>query len=217
VFAFTSNLFAESADDSKTSYKDQALQKGAWAFQLGVDEGLTLGTISGVDILVKRHISPRRAYRFGLDDLYVSTDNIYDERDASNNNRYNKYQIYKAYIQFQKIEYFDLDASVQMYYAIGLRGGMRYSSQEFNNSSNSGITKQNNATRSMRFDFISNLGMEYFITDNVSFIAEYEVIIGYEQNRSTHSITERSYRTYSSSAFLIEAYSAELGLSIYLK
>ncbi len=123
LIIFTPNLFAGAKKDSIASYKDQSLKKGSWAIQVGIDNGFTVGPISGVDLMLKRHYTREKAFRFGIVDLDFSNSDLYnDDNNGYYGSQQDDLEYYNIGVIGQYLKYFKLNSTVLFYYTIGIRG-----------------------------------------------------------------------------------------------
>lgn len=212
-----------SQESAEKEFKN-SLVKGAWALQYQVKGDITLGSFAGNTLSIKKHTSDGKAWRLGLS-LALSLndhDGTRDNGDASaptDGNDNNSDVI----LAIQRIIYPDTKSRIVFYYGVGLEGRYMHGKTEANTYS----SETSGTTRTTTNDLWSGgvngtLGAEWFVTRNISLLAEYGSSATYRSAKSTveelttyAGSTSRHYTESKSHGVSFKSIGVRFGLSAY--
>lgn len=182
VWGFSA-VAAQSGETSDAKPRN-SLEKGAWAMQFALDSDNLLTSYGG-SVALKRHISPRSAYRVGFD-YGLSTQ---DQESPGNTNTDTNYQNVGMFIHF--LRYTDPEASVHFFWGTGPFGS--FSRSESTQSDSDHSTEVVAETWSVGID--GRIGVEWFATRTLSFHAEYFGTASFQRSERRHTTVETTETT----------------------
>ena len=191
LFAF---LAAITAMPSESSARENSLKKDKWALQFQVFNFVS--SFQGSTFSLKKHVSDKAAWRLGLTlHFEVKDENteiiLYPNTKAPG---YNDLTDVRIGIALQKVFYPNPTADVNVFWGLGPTYSYRYSLNDRENISRDGTyqDKRSFEIHSWSLGINGILGVEWFATKSISFLAEYGTAVTYSQ-RITRTI-RRSVR-----------------------
>jgi len=184
LFAFLAAIIAM---PSAVSARENSLKKEKWALQFEVDRDFDLNAFQGSTITVKRHSSDKSAYRLSLtthlDFKDESTDFPINGQPAPGHNDFTDV---KFEVAVKKISYTNPQGNINFFWGIGPVYGYQYFLIDQDNITSDRLFqikyKREEHTWSLGLNGI--LGVEWFATKSISFLAEYATTAGYTERNS---------------------------------
>ncbi|MBD3218641.1 MAG: hypothetical protein GF310_10220 [candidate division Zixibacteria bacterium] len=152
-----------------------------WSFQAGISEYFTLRNFDMVSLSVKRHFSNKSALRLGTWINFWARETSQSEIknwDGTNADTEIENRYYFAALSLQYITYLSSGKDVKCYLGIGPRIRFEYWKTTYESKSDA-LTRLGGDSGEIFAGLQSNLGAEYFFTDNISLIAEYGAILDF--------------------------------------
>lgn len=180
---------ARSQESAAKEFRN-SLVKGAWALQFQIDDDFTLKSFEGTTLSLKKHSSPRVAWRAGLSVNYSYADtDILDKRDGSRSWEYRGTTIETVQLTLQRLSYLNPRARVNLFWGIGPRTGYQY-----RDDSRIVVSRSEELIRSNVWSVgvSATLGVEWFVTGSISLLAEYGTSLMYEHNAMVRTTTTYS-------------------------
>ncbi len=188
--------------------------KNTWSFQAGISEHFTLRNFDMVSVSVKRHFSNKSALRLGTWINFNAREKSQSEIknwDGSNADMETEYRYYFAALSVQYITYLSSVKDVKCYLGIGPRIRFEYWKTTYESQSDA-LTRLGGDSGEIFAGLQSNLGAEYFFTDNISLIAEYGAILdfwGYSDLYNFKNELSSGFR------FSLSSLPVNFGVSVY--
>lgn len=224
VLLLACNIYSQQENLKEESNED------LWALQFQISSNFTLSTFSGSTLSLKRKLSDHTSLRFGLginstiyDADWGINSSIDEEATNESDDNETKYSfdLSALYLWNTKIK-----NEVSAYYGIGPSLGYSYykrSQGNTNTSSNHKSSTINNYTSNvLGFGTIGALGVEWYVRENISILAEYSAAITYNfqsenkdsnQSYNSSNISQREERR--TDNFRFSSLGAKLGVAIY--
>lgn len=201
---------------------EAALNEGSWSLQFAIDQNFDLNSFAGANLSCKKHMSEKTAFRLGLSlagrlgnsDIHESDDGgpVYFVRDEDLDRDY-----FSGNLNLLWINYANPDDRLVFFYGLGPQIG--YSRDKRELSVESEVNNLDKDYRwSMSAGFRGALGVEWFVANGVSLLAEYGTSLQYEyseyeQLREHEQSTDR--REQISRELRVLADAVRLGVSVY--
>lgn len=221
---------------AKAEGEKNYLVRGSWSLQFRISNNFTLSNFEGALISAKRHLSEKSAIRFGLSlsgsTGDVSSDNISSMQDSAisntqNNSSDGELNDITVGVTSQIMFYTTSDKKINFYFGVGpdfsySRSRRDYDLQYIRTDFPIRNGVNNDYSRTWTFGLLGSWGVEYFITQKLSLMAEYGAGMGYhsryrETKRSEflEDRTTTDLRTEEENRFRFYSSNVNFGLSIY--
>jgi hypothetical protein len=204
-----------------------SLVKGAWALQFQINNNFSLSSFQGSTLSAKRHYSNKKAIRFG-----VSLNGSFSDQDQSsevpgmvgpkNESDENSQSIG---INTQYVFYPAPDKSVNFFFGAGpFTQFLRSNRTSTTSSGFSTSTRTKTKGTTWAAGISGVLGVEWFATRSISFVAEYSSNLGYnsasqtdtaEQKTGTSGYTVTNELKRKSKGLQLSSGFVRFGLSVY--
>ncbi len=210
---------SEAAEEKK---RPNSLVPGAWALQFEVGENFSIEDFQGFLLSAKKHLAARKAIRVGFGfsgeaSISASTSKFFDG-DTSFQNTYKGPQDYSQtfdlVVQFISVPAPEKD--VNLFLGLGPLFRFSHSGSEMGYQ---GLTYERDV-KTWVLGAMGILGVEWFATKSISFLAEYGVAFEY-QNRTDESksfdylIPEQTVNGITRHSVRFEPNPLKVGLSVY--
>lgn len=221
---------------AKAEGDNNYLVRGSWSLQFRISNNFTLSSFEGALISAKRHLSNNSAIRFGLSlsgsTGDISTDNIASRidsltNDTSNNSSDGELSDISVGATTQIMFYTTSDKKIDFYFGVGpdlsyTRSKRDYDLQYIQQDDPIRNGKDTDYSRTWTFGLLGSWGVEYFVTQKLSLMAEYGAGLGYysryRESKRTQFIDERTQttlRTEEENRFRFYSSNVNFGLSVY--
>lgn len=210
------------AQTQETTTANNAMTKGAWAMQFQINQDFTLSSFKGATLSLKRHYSPSRALRFGLN-LGGSFSNS-EERRANNTNVESDRNNQSIGLVSEYVFSSSSEKSAKLFFGVGSSLGFSRSSQTQPILISQSQTREKNVTQDWSAGIIGVIGVEWFANAHISLLAEYSSFLGYssyrrkliyEQQDSNGGFVVTGESWLNIDSFSFSARSVNFGLSVY--
>jgi hypothetical protein len=216
LIALIATISAKAADSTFTR---EALRKGSWSLQFAAENTLDgaggffrLSSYEGGTLSAKRNFSPRSALRFGV--TLLARDNKQDE-------------VYRHFITYRKSATVSLTATYLFYPAPHKRvsafigGGPTLGFAWADDAANSPTASNKLESRSSTIGTVLLFGAEWFLSRQISLLAEYGLKIAYStgetvQTRRTGVPSEELTQKIEAKELNVGAREIRIGISVYL-
>ena len=193
LFAFLAAIIAM---PSESSARENSLKKDKWALQFQVSNFVNVSSFQGSTFSLKKHVSDKAAWRLGLTlHFEVKDENteiiLYPNTNAPG---YNDLTDVRIGIALQKVFYPNPTADVNVFWGMGPTYSYEYRLSDRENISidRTYQDKRSFEIHSWSLGINGILGVEWFATKSISFLAEYGTAVTYS-SRITR-IIRRSVR-----------------------
>ena len=190
LFAF---LAAIVAIPSAASARENSLKKGKWALQFKVNNLINLSSFQGSTLSIKKHTSDRAAWRLGFT-LHFNVRNESTEVLIYSTNApgHNDLTDITFRISAQKILYVNPQSDINFFWGFGPLYSYRYFLSDSDNNTSDGQFQQRfwREDHTWLLGLTGIIGVEWFATKRISFLAEYETSASYSE-RSQRVIRRR--------------------------
>jgi hypothetical protein len=201
----------------------------SWSLQFQIMDKFILNSFQGTIISAKYHYSSNSALRFGIGINLSFSDDDSSPTDQNNTGTFNKNNSNSNQkgINFSGVYLFypKPGSDINLYYGAGPFFSFSYSKSEYENST----LQENSTTSSTTFIGKTNsysagiygiLGVEWFATKSISFLAEYSVSVYYNHSKISNSnkdsnSTNTSDNEISDNNYGCNPTSVRFGISIY--
>ena len=207
--------------------KENSLESGAWALQFQITRNFALSRFEGSVISAKRHFSDKKSLRFGLnlnasisDTEQNFTRMVSDTlRETRKNDGENNTQNIELNVQY--LFYPSPAKEINLFLGIGPMIGFNRSNSETGldrEPLNPVDSTSKRTSKRWSLGVSANLGVEWFATKSISFLAEYGLSLNYilakdsSTDRTAGTVTESENK---SEIFNLNAASVKFGLSVY--
>lgn len=204
---------------------NSAMTKGAWAMQFHIDNNFTLSSFQGATLSLKRHYSPSRALRFGLNLGGNFSNSEESNLNAPSSEADGNQQ--SISLQGQYVHYASPQKRAKLFLGFGPSLGLsRFSQTRTLTVTSSPQLQARNKENSSSWSagVAGVIGVEWFANSHISFLAEYSSFLGYLSNRSESTaesqdengnfiVVNKSKRNVNSFALNVRA--VNFGLSVY--
>ena len=186
-------LAAIVAIPSEISARENSLKKDKWALQFRVANFVNLGSFQGSTLSIKKHTSDRAAWRLGFT-LHFNTRNESTEVLIYSTNApgHNDLTDITFRISAQKILYVNPQSDINFFWGFGPLYSYRYFLSDSDNKTSDGQFQQRfwREDHTWLLGLTGIIGVEWFATKSISFLAEYETSASYSE-RSQRVIRRR--------------------------
>lgn len=217
---------ALSQEVGTTSMKsDNSLTKGVSALQFKVNQNFTISSFQGLILSGKRHLTDRSALRIGMNG-YIDRrttdgrDEYYNPVDTTNSVENLELNSVLFEISAQYIYYTSLKSPLHFYWGAGPMISLlrNRAEREIRDLSNNQLTVEDHLGKSWGLGIDCAMGVEWFATRNISFMAEYGFNVNYRWEKDTSE--EESSNFYDNTEvvnknLVASASGVKLGLSLY--
>ena len=222
--------FISRAGSAEENERKHSLNKSPWALQFQIDRDFRLSSFQGNVISIKRHFSKKSAVRLDLslrasvaDGDNSSTSESSGTPSSSNKNESNNNNE-SLNIVMQYLIYPAPEKNIKFYFGAGPAVFLSRSESESINVSefqSSHFNKTENSSWSVGVAGIT--GVEWFTTQNISFLAEYGLSFMYRSSEGssnqittfTNSPDRKTESQNNNSSFSLASPSVKFGLSDY--
>ena len=172
---------------STASARENSLKKDKWALQFEIDRNFDLNAFQGSTITVKKHSSDKSAYRLSLtthlDFRNEATDFPINRQPAPGHNDLTDV---KFEVSVQKLSYTNPQDDINFFWGIGPMYSYRYFLQDQDNITSDGQfqNKYKREEHTWSLGLTGAIGVEWFATKSISFLAEYGTTAGYTERNS---------------------------------
>lgn len=210
------------AQTQETTTANSAMTKGAWAMQFQINQNFTLSSFQGATLSLKRHYSPSRALRFGLNlggSFSNNEEKKQNEAPAEIDVNSQNIGLTSEYVVYPSPE-----KRAKLFFGFGPSFGFARSSQTRLSSNTQPQMRQKNTSSSWSAGIGGVIGVEWFANSHISLLAEYSSFLGYSSHHLKARIEEKDStgRFVSTNESLINvdsgsfgARSVNFGLSVY--
>lgn len=223
-FIFAAWLLAAEvkAQTQETQAANNAMTKGAWAMQFQINQDFTLSSFKGATLSLKRHYSPSRALRFGLN-LGGSFSNS-EEKNSNDTQVEIDGNSQNIGLTSEYVVYPSPEKRAKLFFGVGPSLGFTRSSQTNLNLNTQPRLRAKSTSNTWSMGITGVIGVEWFANSHISFLAEYSSFLGYSSTDGKNSLQERNsdgsfvvvnefWRNVDS--FSLSARSVNFGLSVY--
>jgi hypothetical protein len=223
VFLLSPLTFAQNTDSLPSIEKKRpnSLKPGAWALQFQITQDFTLRDFQGMVISAKRHYSEGKAIRLGFglrvnansgkdEDEIFQIDTLVDSRSGHRESNTQAFDVTTQYVTHT-----GFSDRTKFYFGTGPLGS--FSRSKYNSSYSDG-SRSSQTTISWAVGMSTPLGVEWFATQNISFLAEYGLVVKYSWSRITYRSSSgivSNNRKSTQDSFDINPAIVKLGLSVY--
>jgi hypothetical protein len=170
-------LISADAEEYSSKYSNHSLLKDSWSFQFAITEEFSLASFKGTMVSAKRHISDQSALRFGIGIYAMNQNNEYycpPDYFGRSDRDYNSLGI-KFGLQY--LFYKHSQSRLKSYIGIGPTISFIYNEYLTRDSENSEHVSQSYYSHKLIVGLRGNWGVEWFISNSISLIAEYGAAI----------------------------------------
>jgi hypothetical protein len=200
-----------SALSADNNYALEALKKGSWSLQFGIQQNASLTSFAGATISAKRHYSPRSALRTGV--------TVNFDHGSQSDLRTSRDQTRKRFdtdLGIEYLRYLSPTKRLGAYLGAGPHFSYARDIQELKQQSTASPSYPRTVSREwgLGLDFL--LGTEWFVTEGIALFGEYDLYVGYRSalNQASDARLGLTART-KATDYLIASRGAKLGLSLY--
>jgi hypothetical protein len=225
---FIRGLYSQS-DNQKNENQKNSLLEGSYSLQFQIMDKFILNSFQGAIISAKYHYSDHSAIRVGVGVDIESGDNDTSPKTQNSQSSYmqsnNKSTEFSINFSGQYVYYPKPAADINLYYGCGPLFRLfrsKYESENIEKKNNLVLSSSNNTSESNGYSIGVNglLGVEWFATKSISFIAEYSVSTLYMKSKNTNSNNNSGdlykYESESNNEyFRFEPVAVKFGLSVY--
>ena len=217
----TGVAFSQSPDEKPVK---NSLVKGAWALQFQINNDFDLNSFNGSTFSLKKQTSPGAAWRMGVslalsfsDSDQIQSNGIEEiPRESDQNSQ-------TVDLTLQKVFYPNPNSRINLYYGLGPRGYYRHThSKQLRDVSDSTSTETINTQNNWEIGVAGVLGVEWFVTKNISLLGEYGSSLMYEHYKTHNEQTSVRpdetrvlWNETTSKGVSFEASAVKFGLSVY--
>lgn len=215
---------------------EDAMKKGAWALQFEVNQDFDLSAFQGSTISIKKQVADGLAYRLGLDIEVSDVNSDTDEQDFQYNHGEisNQSDVQSTHtdhgdqsftLTAQRVSYPRHDARMKFFYGAGplFSYAHLYDKRSIDEDHAGRYQEQKTTTNNWSVGMTGILGVEWFASSTISFLAEYRTALAYNWGhtdyyslyRSSGSTDQRRERTSDSDRIDLGAGAVKFGLSAY--
>ncbi|MFX0140239.1 MAG: outer membrane beta-barrel protein [Candidatus Hodarchaeota archaeon] len=209
------------AQNSKNNLKKQSIP--IWALQFQIENNFTLSSFQGSTISIMRYLNTYKAIRFGLS-IGGNLDN--EERENISTNREQDSYNFNFGVNSQYLFYSKPFKKVSNYFGLGPMFNYSYSYSKYDDNRFISPQQLKGKRKSIIWSvgLAGVLGVEWFVTNNISFLAEYSSILcfssTYHENKSGQTHENNEFYTSSNEKIenkniRISSGSVKFGLSIH--
>ena len=213
-WSLTGTISGQNDMQTKQDQQSGPALKNTWSFQAGITEYFTLRNFDMVNVSIKHHISNKSAIRLGTwINLWAreTTQSRYMNRYGNSVFADVSHQEYFVVLSLQYISYLKSNNDVRCYLGVGPRIRFGYWKTTYESQSDA-LTRLGGDSGEIFAGLQSNLGAEYFFTDNISLIAEYGAILdfwGYSDLYNYKNELSSGFR------FSLSSLPVNFGVSVY--
>ena len=173
---------------SESSAKENSLKKGKWALQFEVNQLIDINAFQGSTLSIKKHTSDGSAWRLGLT-LHFDVRDESTEILISQNIKapgFSDVTDVMIGIAFQRVFYPNPNGDVNLFWGLGPTYSYRYRLNDRENISRDGSYQEKRKIEEYNWSLGINgiLGVEWFATKSISFLAEYGTSVTYNYRNS---------------------------------
>lgn len=220
IFLTIVNLHAQ----EEKPKSENGLKAGSWSLQFSINNNFNLSSFEGTVISAKKHFSDKKAIRFGVT-LNGSTRNSSVENEdfsadtlANRNEKTDKLDGFNFGFNSHFMYYPSPQNAINIYWGVGPTLQLVLSKSEAIREvlDNESQTNERKKT-SISVGLSSVLGVEWFASKNISFIAEYGLQASYQYTKDEQSSDSSNRRTSINrlKTFNISRDAVKFGLSVY--
>ncbi len=216
----------DAAADKGKGKRRHSLDKGIHALQFEIENDFDLSSFQGSTISFKKHTSDHSAYRVGLSTSFSSSDQTRDQYENGESVPYareTKTNSFSATVNLQKVFYRSpASTAIHLFYGLGPKLGFSHSGSDSRiDSSPSAISDRHSDRDAWTFGLSGVLGVEWFASRDISFLAEYGSALQYDYSKRTDEqtiygqTTDRNLIKEKSDGFSLNSSAVKFGLSAY--
>lgn len=162
-----------------------SLVKGAWALQFQINNDFDLNSFNGSTFSLKKQTSPGAAWRLGLSlalsfsdsDRMQSSGGLESPSESDANSQ-------TIDVTLQRVFYPNPGSRVNLYYGLGPRGYYRHTwAKQLRDMTDSTSTETINKLNNWEVGVAGVLGVEWFVTKNISLLGEYGSSLMYSHDK----------------------------------
>lgn len=215
------------ADETDGSPVRNSLKPGSWSLQFGITDEWDLESFEGAAISCKRHYSNKSAVRISLGTSASSRDGDSELLDRQRDGEsFSESDASSLAFDLTVLYLYYPSPDKRVNFFVGVGPDIGYSWSERNDGAQSCQeqicvdTRRTSTSNSVSLDARAVLGIEWFATENISFLAEYSTHAGYRhatgESETRQREPERSTRSESNEdTFRFGSYDVRVGLSVY--
>lgn len=219
IFLTIVNLHAQEAEPKS----ENGLKAGSWSLQFSITNNFRLSSFEGTLISAKKHFSDKKALRFGLTlsgNTLNSNEEIEDFRAdtlANKNDNTDESDNFSFGFNTHFLYYPAPTNTVNIYWGVGPSFSIALSTKESSRTASENQSQTSEKRTSISVGVSSALGVEWFVSKNFSFIAEYGLQASYLYFKGEKSSESSSVRTdiTNRKEFRVNRDSVKFGLSVY--
>lgn len=186
----------------------------------GIDKDLYIDSFLGTVFSAKKHFSTKSALRTGLSLSFDYKDEKYryDSQTSSEEDENKEESLsYSISSVIEYLHYVDTKSRIYFYFGIGPQLGYNWTHSK-HYEKNGYFWKEDYKSDFSKWSLglHTSLGIECFLTKNISLLAEYGLTLYYENGSSTSGYDDHSTNTSENKYFRIQSNSKKLGVSFYL-
>ncbi len=201
---------------------NSAMTKGAWAMQFQINQNFTLSSFQGATLSLKRHYSPSKALRFGLNlgggfSNEKSRSEFGSQAESDGNNQ-------NLGFACEYIVYPSSDSRAKFFFGTGPSVNFSRSKNTESQGNTQPLLRSINKNTIWSTGFSGVIGVEWFANSQISFLAQYSSFLGYSSARGEavieqadgaggFSVSSKSFRNVD--GFNFRASAVNFGLSVY--
>ena len=217
---YTSSEILAQSNDLEKSASDGAIEKN-WALQFQIDRDFTLSAFQGTILSAKYQVSVQNAFRLGVSgDLAKSSEKDNEEgpsyyREGSEEES----SMYDIGLTFQYLRYPNPTNRILVFYGIG--PFWRYTTDSYSfaytEEDDESEDKRESTRKTWRLGVAGVMGVEWFVTRDISLLGEYGIQAGYYSRKSSWEEEDYFEGTdeIKRSRVFLEPSSVKFGLSVY--
>lgn len=180
--------------DEESGKRANSLEEGAWSIQFGITDEVALRPFNSMGISVKRHMSPRSAFRIGanigLDIDDRDSDQVTSLADTVSAGVFGEGDGNSLLVQLDLLymRYANPDADVNFFLGTGPLVRFQRSDDDWKGThttpEGTSVEVRERYVRTWRIGAIGIGGVEWFATRSISFHAEYRLWLSYGRTKS---------------------------------
>lgn len=190
------------------------------AILFGIDKDLYIDSFLGTAFSAKKHFSTRSALRAGLSLSFDYGDERYRyDSQTSSAEEENKEESlsYSISSTIEYLHYVDTKSRIYFYMGIGPQLSYQWThSKHYEKYQNFWEEDNKSDFNKWSLGLHTSLGIECFLTKNISLLAEYGLTLYYEKGSSDRSYEDQSTYNSENKYFRIQSNAKKLGVSFYL-